>query len=388
MSEDAIDNKLMRYQATMVLHAVGDTIGFKNGDWEFKFEETKSVSEKETREYKMRRFESIPVEKLYEFIYLGGVNHIPDIGWNVSDDTILHMKTAEALLEDFSSMHTLGEHFRTKFIESWDSLVEDNMLKRYPGITTLDNIKKLINGTAWNQIPYDYYAGGSGASMRNLCIGLAYPGKENRDKLVQTSIEASRITHNSAIGYLGGMVSALFTAFAIEGIETKKWPFMLIELFDSGLVMRYIKKAGRDVGLYDSDAHIFVAKWVQYMEDKFDENKEPKKRRSDMNVVHRTRYYHENFAFMKERLYFPGSGGDDSVIIAYDCLLDAGQMWEKLVVYAMLHGGDTDTTGCIAAGWWGASYGYTDVPKNATKHLEFHKELEQLGTRLFNKFTQ
>lgn len=370
----------------MILHAVGDTIGFRNGEWEFKFEQTKGVSEKEAREYRMKRFENIPIEKMYEFIDLGGVNYVPNEGWLVSDDTILHMKTAEALLEDFNSMNTLGEHLSKKFVESWNMLVEDKGLKRYPGLTTLDSIKKLTQGSAWDQIPYDFYAGGSGASMRNLCIGLAYPDKDNRDKLIQTSIEASRITHNSAVGYLGGLVSALFTAYAIEEIEIKKWPFLLIELFDSGAIMRYIRKAGRDVGSYDQDAHVFVSKWVRYIEDKFDANGEPKKRRADQNLVHRTRYYHENFAFMKERTFFPGSGGDDSVIISYDCLLDAGQSWEKLVVYAMLHGGDTDTTGSIAAGWWGAMYGYHDVPENVLKHLEFRDKLEKLGEELFEKF--
>ena len=77
-----------RYIACMILHAVGDTVGFKNSEWEFKFK--KGTTE-------------VALEKLYEFIDLGGINGISLENWLVSDDTIMHIKTALALLSDFNS---------------------------------------------------------------------------------------------------------------------------------------------------------------------------------------------------------------------------------------------------------------------------------------------
>ena len=379
-----IDNMLERYKATMVLHAMGDTIGFKNGEWEFKFQNAKGVPNDEPREYKIRRFENIPIEKLYEFIYLGGVKQVPQKGWYVSDDTILHMAVAECLLSEYNSLNTLANKLVQKLISSMSVLL-DSKKNRFPGATTMDSIRKLKSGKRWDELPYDYYSGGSGASMRSLCIGLAYYGKDKRDMLIQTSIELSRITHNSATGYLGGLASAFFVALAIEGVGVEKWGKVFLDLLKSDSIGKYIKTAGRDVDKYERDAHIFISKWSGYIEDKFDGDK-VRIRRSDMNLVYRTRYYHDNFAFQKDKNYFIGSGGDDSVIIAYDCLLDAGNSWEKLVVYSMLHAGDTDTTGAIAGGLWGALYGFADVPSGILEHLEYRSKLEQLGEKLANKF--
>ena len=57
-------------------------------------------------------------------------------------------------------------------------------------------------------------------------------------------------------------------------------------------------------------------------------------------------YYYENFATNK-RVFNPGSGADDCVIIAYDCLLMSKNNYEKLIYTSMIHIGDSDTTGSI-----------------------------------------
>lgn len=361
-----------RYIACMILHAVGDTVGFKNSEWEFKFK--KGTTE-------------VALEKLYEFIDLGGINGISLENWLVSDDTIMHIKTALALLSDFNSINSFGKILKDNFIVGFEQL-KNEAVKRAPGITTMESIEKLKNGTEWNAVPYDYYSGGSGASMRSLCIGLAYFGENNRDKLIQFSIESGRMTNNSAVGYLGGLASALFTALAVEGVEINNWPFILVDLFDSGKIKKYMKIAQRDFSEFDKDHHIFVSKWYKYIEDKFDNKRKPIFRKSNRNLKYRSEYYLNTFAFedKSETSWFIGSGGDDSVIIAYDCLIDAGNNWEKLVIYSMLHIGDTDTTGAISAGLYGVLYGKNNIPKNFTDHLEYKTLLTQLGTQLFNKF--
>jgi len=233
--------------------------------------------------------------------------------------------------------------------------------------------------------------------MRSLCIGLVLHGKENRHKLIQIAIESGRMTNNSAVGYLGALASALFTALAIEDVKINNWPFILLELFKSGIVDKYINSADRDVEQYDRDHHIFIEKWHRYVENKFDDKRIPVKRRADKNLVYRGKYYYDNFGFKKQttpnkayedskQTAFIGSGGDDSVIIAFDCLLDSGDNWEKLVIYSMLHMGDTDTTGAIAAGLYGVLYGTEGVPKNFLEHLEYKKELTDLGKKLHNKY--
>ena len=368
-----------KYIACMVLHAIGDTVGYKNGEWEFKGGSYENI------------------EKLYEFIDLGGVNHISLKGWLVSDDTIMHMQTADAILKDFSSMNTFGNNLKENFIEALDQFAKEGSKVRNPGFATITSLKELKKGSSWSEIPYDLYSGGSGASMRSLCFGLAFHGQKNRDKLIQFSIESGRITNNSAVGYLGGMATALFTALAIEGKPINEWPYILIDLFKSGKISKYIKTDGRDVLEYEKDHHVFVSKWYKYIDDKFDDNKKPIMRKSTKNLVSRNKYYMDTFAqkvIKKEGMTTItetrgdniGSGGDDSIIIAYDCLLDSGNNWEKLVIYSMLHNGDTDTTGAIAAGLYGILYGQKDVPANFLEHLEYKKEITDLGKKLFKKF--
>lgn len=376
-----LDNIKERYMACLILHAVGDTVGFKNGAWEF----YGPGSDERT------------LEKLYEFIELGGINHISLKNWRVSDDTILHMYTADALTEDYNSLNTFGNYLKRNYLMAYDQFLKEGLETRAPGFATMKYLQRLKEGGKWNDAPYDLRAGGSGASMRCLCVGLAYHGEANRAKLIQFAIESSRVTHNTAVGYLGGLASALFTALAIEGKTINDWPFLLLELFNNGAILRYIKAAERDVISYDRDYHVFVDKWNRYVLDKFDDNRKPIQRRSSRNLVYRSRYYRETFGYKSQSIGqnvvegvtvhdFIGSGGDDSVIIAYDCLLDSGNNWEKLVIYAMLHTGDTDTTGSIAAGFYGALYGFNDVPENYLDNLEYKSILTDLSNKLYDKF--
>jgi ADP-ribosylarginine hydrolase len=369
-----------KYISCMIMHAVGDTVGFKNGEWEFKkgdFEKT--------------------LEKLYEFIDLGGIIDISLKGWRVSDDTIMHIQTTAALLENYNNINTLGNILKKNFIDALNQFEKEGLEIRYPGESTMRALKRFRDGADWNEIPYNINAGGSGASMRSLCIGLAFNGKENRHKLIQIAIESGRMTNNSAVGYLGALASALFTALAIERIKINDWPFTLLDLFKSGIISKYMSSVDREVEQYERDHHIFIEKWHRYIENKFDDKKNPIRRRADKNLVYRGKYYYDNFGFKKQttpnKLYedakqtaFIGSGGDDSVIIAYDCLIDSGESWEKLVIYSMLHMGDTDTTGAIAAGLYGVLYGIQNVPKNFLEHLEYKKELTDLGRKLYKKY--
>ena len=360
-----------KYKACFILHALGDTIGFRNGIWEFNYGSN---------------YDDIKISNrmLYDFIALGGINHMSIKDWMVSDDTILHLAVAKALIENYNDMNELGNLFSKYFIEA----SHDNMEERLIGITLKKNIKALEKGNKWDDNTYDFHEGGSGASMRSSCIGLAFHGKTNRKKLIKVAIESSRITHNSATGYLGGLVSALFTAYAIEGISINQWPYKLINLLESGIIEQYLKKT-RGYDTYERDKETFINKWKLYISHKF-KNGKPVKHKLSSDIIHRNVYYNRYYGFKPVNITGTnnniGGGGDDSVIIAYDTLLDSGKNWEKLIVYSMLHFGDTDTTGCIAGSWYGALYGFEDAPMHMIKDIEYIDVIEEIAVSFYKKY--
>lgn len=366
---DISKNLKDKFSACIVLHSLGDTIGFRNGKWEFfgmhEFVKTNKLNF------------NLANELLYEFIALGGINEIKLEKWYASDDTLLHLDLIETLLK-YDNFDEIKKNLIKKFIDTKHKYFDNRVnVDRVPGITTVKYIEAHEKGTFIEK--YDILSGGNGAAMRSLAIGLYY--SNDLDMLINASIELSKITHNSAIGYLGGLTSAYFVYLAINLINLHEWPYKLINLLESDKIEKYIK-----LDEEKNDYKIYIDNWKKYLEMRFDDNKIPGYRRTYINIVYRTQFHYEYFTD-KSKSFIPGSSGCSVNIMAYDALLDAENNWEKLVVYSMLHLGDSDTVGCIAAGWYGALYGFGDVPSKNIEHLEFKDKLYDFGKKLYNKFS-
>jgi ADP-ribosylglycohydrolase len=78
-----------------------------------------------------------------------------------------------------------------------------------------------------------------------------------------------------------------------------------------------------------------------------------------------------------------GGNGPTSVIMAYDGLADCDGNWEKLMYYTMLHGGDSDTVGAIAGGFYGILYGYGNVPMRLLENIEMKDKLIDIAKKLY-----
>jgi ADP-ribosylglycohydrolase len=258
---------------------------------------------------------------------------------------------------------------------------------RHPGLTTMNSLRMMESGLEWNKLPYNPMAIGAGAAMRTGFIGLYYAGKKNRKKLIAVSIEASRITHNSAIGFLGGMVSALFTAYALERSAINTWPHKLMRLLKSDIIDNYLKKSRpNEYKFYERDKHIFIGKWQKYLDIRFNGLAPKTDLKFMSNPVERIKFLADEFSRINNN-FFPGSCGDDSVIIAYDSLLESGSNEEKMVVYSILHPGDSDTVGCIGMSWFGTYYSTVsqlNLLENNVDNLEFKSELTRLALRFIN----
>jgi ADP-ribosylarginine hydrolase len=385
-----------KFKACLLLASFGDTLGFNNGMWEFNYNLENPGPE-------------VTITILWEFISLGGLTHLNLKKWDASDDTILQIATGKALIDKFDNIKHLKNNFIKEYVKVLDQLKKNN---RGAGNKTLESIEILKKEGNDNMIEYNKNSGGNGASMRSMAIGLAFRGKENRKKLIEAAIDSAQITHNNAIGYLGSIVTALFVSFGIEGIHPLKWCDKLIKIFDSKII-DHIMKNKKDNDIYLKEKDYFIDKWRLYLE-KF----KSRDRGEFFNPIARIEYYAKYFSPQikignKKDYGKIGASGLDSVIIAYDSLLysivignnedrqieniatkfekikdlnNTFLSWETLVIYSMLHVGDNDTTGTIAAAWFGAYQGFKDVPKNNITNLEFGDKIITLAEELYKKF--
>jgi len=360
------------YKYTFLLHALGDTIGFKNSDWEMASVENPIVT-----------LDTVN-EMIFEFIDLGGINGIDIKDWIVSDDTLYHIAIAKALIEykklDEDFIYDVKEKLITMHNRMINEEKQDGIF-RYPGSTTNKFIQKFTDTKDGRNLTYDVKSGGNGACMRNLCIGLAFPKESQIDELIDVSITLSKLTHNSALGYLAGLTSALMTMWAINKVPINQWVFKLMDLLESDKVKKHVNMKNNDEFL---DYISYIRYWKKYIDTRFVDNK-PIKTRSFGNMLFRTKYYYENF--VKDSITdFIGGSGFCAMIMAYNALIDCDGKWEKIVFYSILFPGDSDTVGSIACGLYGAYYGLGDVPKYMLEHIEEKDVLIELGEKFFKKF--
>lgn len=340
--------------------SLGDTIGYKNGDWEFNYDETNAKPD-------------FVNDLIYEFIALGGINDISIVHWMASDDTVLYMATYKVLTNGFEDINDYGQKLRLAYLEAYPK-----MTNRGIGKITRRSLDVQQN-IEWDKLPYSSTDIGAGSTMRSGCIGIFYPGKHNRKKLIALAVECSRITHNSATAILGSITAALFTAYSLEKVSINHWPHKLLNLLRSGKIDEYMKESRpNEYPLFSRDKTIFIGQWEKYITKRFN-GLDPKNEKYMKNPVLRFKYLAENYSKGHEN--FAGSTGDDSVIMAYDALLESGDVIEKIIVYSILHPGDSDTVGSIALSWFGAYYHSTrnrNLLKSRFLELEFFDELDQL----------
>lgn len=350
-----------RFVASMVLAGVGDAMGYCNGLWEF-------CSKGEFIHNEVKKKGGIAALSLQNCI--------------VSDDTVMHLATAETLVAagldpERLQINSLMQQMANAYIDCFN-----DMDGRAPGNTTGRSIWRLRASGRWDSISFDTAAGGCGGSMRAMSIGLRFFGESQRQMLVAIGIESGRLTHNHPTGFFGSLASAVFTALAIEGVPPKKWGRMLIEEFIPS-AKRYCESVGRnwnDLQMAFAEAY-FENHFKEFLRDRGIEDGESEPKYPEQfleNVSQRDAFYKK---YSRHGVH--GSSGDDSVIISYDAILACRGDWIKFAEVGILHGGDNDSTGCIGGAWFGALYGFASVPKINLEHLEYRDRLETLGKQLY-----
>jgi len=363
-----------RYEAAMIMSAVGDAMGYKNGTWEFQMSQNTI-----TKEYE--RF--------------GGVENIviDKKNWRLSDDTIMHMATAIAITRpENTDFNSICEQIALAYVRCME-----DMAGRAPGAQTMNSVGQMTQGFSkkpalkWNEIPYANGGGGCGGSMRSMCIGLKYWNESQLDDLIALSIESGRITHNHPVGFLGAMVSSLFTSYAIQNIDPKLWATKLMcEALPKA--KEYLKKTENETNRkwedYQRGWNYFEDAWKAYLKLRhipFTLEEAHNAETPNFPVFPEQYGYMERMGFYQSVSFsgWGGSSGHDSVIIAYDALLGSKDNWKEMVERAIIHAGDNDSTGAIGCCWWGALYGMDGVPLNNYDKIEYKSILIGLSKAIF-----
>jgi len=345
-----------KFYNSILCSVIGDIIGYGNGHVEFNDNTDMKINSPSD----INRLTGWSVRHVITFITLGCIENY-DFKHNiVSDDTYLLLANLDALIKTYNKDNdVILEEIKNKMIQYYEN--DDKKNVRNYGIKTVESLMKIKNGYNWRKIKYDSNGGGSGASMRCMPIGLIYHGKKNREKLIYLAIMSSIITHTNPIGYLGGLVSALYSAFAIEGINKNKWPELLFKIFDSDYFNKIISKINSKFPEYKKkqnyDIQKFIIWWkshynIRFKNKKFIDVNQPTEMSFGMRYFDiRSKFYYDNYT--RKGYLNPGSNGCDSTIIAYDAFMDA-KCFFSFICYSMLHCGDSDTTGCIAGALYGA----------------------------------
>ena len=237
--------------------------------------------------------------------------------------------------------------------------------------------------------------GGNGAAMRTSFIGLHYYKKEQLAELITKSLDASRLTHNHPLGFMGGLTTALFCSYAIRNIEPWKWGEKLLKLDSSGIIETYMEHYGLKEK-YIQDKYQFWDPWYRYVEERLPRfYLKPKEFTFSSDRIADMITYTPGIVLKNKKADFSkfGSTGCGATLIAYDSLLnsfnikrkinsldelkieDIHYSWETLLYFSTLHFGDNDSTGIIAGSWYGALFGFHGFKKESIEQLEFKDEI-------------
>jgi ADP-ribosylglycohydrolase len=372
MSKISYKNKV---EGSLYISSFLETFGFFNTKWEFNY-----GSKIDTIK------DGIIMNHIFihDFTMLGGFELIDITKLNSSDDTILMLATCEAVNNGGGEVNYIKS-----YLKYYEELKKE---KRQSGNATLSSLEKIRLTKSIKSIQYSTSHGGNGCAIRTAPIGLKYWNDYN--KVCEEALIASLVTHNNPIGYLGGIVSALFTAYGVNNINPFKWSENLIKLHKENYFTKLVSKYSEQN--VEKEINEYFLYW-----DKYNESRLSKMKYRNLPI-----FINPNYKIIDLLKYTPiqyqtkmngfdkmGGSGLEAVILAYDNLLLSAKPdnksnpqvniinpefdWYTLFFNNVFFFGDNDSIGAISGAWYGAFLGIDKFPLDKIKDLEFYKELKK-----------
>uniref|UniRef100_A0A4W3IUE1 ADP-ribosylhydrolase like 1 n=1 Tax=Callorhinchus milii TaxID=7868 RepID=A0A4W3IUE1_CALMI len=343
-----------RYEAAMVLGALGNAMGFHNTNQECKK----------------------PGLKLDESDLSNEIDALvaKSTQWKVSFDTLMHLATAEALTSGQESLKTFYSQAAKRYLLALDAHQNRLANTPTPARESIQMPTRNLTGSCHVQFTEPMF----GAAARTMCIGMRFSKPQQLNDLLQASIECGRMTHSFPTAFLGTFCTALFASYAIQGKPIAHWGWRMMEVMP--IAEQYCEKKIAHFSDYRENWFCFETIWQFYLK-----LRGIQKDGCDIPVFPKSyKIEEQNKLYRGWRSESSGKQkGLETTLIAYDALLVAGGDWKKLCYSAMFHWGESDVTGAIAGCLYGIQYGFDNVPSSLYLNLEFKDELEQLGRKLY-----
>jgi len=367
-----------KIEGCLYLSSFLETLGYFNGHWEFNYgNKIDTVKEGVIMNYFF----------LHEYYLRGGLNNINFQTLKSSDDTLLIIATTDALINGGGVTNYINS-----YLKYLPKLKED---ERQSGIATLQSLEEIRLSKNINVIKYSSKYGGNGAAIRTAPIGLKY--YKNYEKVCEEALLASLVTHNYALGFLGGIVTALFTAFAVNNINPFEWSLKLEEMYKNKFFNNIIEKHVKENII--SDINEYFIYWEKYNEERLTKMKFRNLQvftNASFKIQDLTTYSSIDYLGKMRGYEKFGGSGLEGPLIAYDNFLlsaipnDKMEVdiknpkfsWESFIFHNVFFFGDNDSTSAISGSWYGAYLGIDKFPINKIKELEFYDELKNLTNKL------
>jgi ADP-ribosylglycohydrolase len=261
--------------------------------------------------------------KPVEFLHLWrikedyGPEGITDLPQNSfwTDDTEMTFAVARALIK---TPHLPVEEITKQIADEFVAWLDNPGFK--PGTTSLQAVFSYKNSTTKNWREHGIKESkGCGSAMRVAPIGLFY---YDLDKLYQVAYNSALITHAHPTALAAAVGSAYLVHLARENVDPQLWPEKV------KAIVQNIEEPGK----------------TEFC-DAIDRAVAGLKRRDPEEAI---------------RIIGEGWVGEEAVAIALYCCMKypRPEEFKTLLIRAVNHDGDSDSTACIAGGIMGAFHGY------------------------------
>jgi len=241
--------------------------------------------------------------------------------------------------------------FDPKNFHSWLMSVPWLLGKREPGRTCISALEAGGNGS-FEETPN--FSRGCGGVMRTAPAGLY---AKTDEEALRIGAEAAVLTHGNPLGFIPAGVCSYIVYRAAHTDEP---------LTD---VVRASLDASRRFFTWSQEVIDACNQFVVLTEKALELAKAPANEKDT-----------ELIANIGE-----GWNGDEALAIAVLCAVRYEHDFEKCLIAAVNHSGDSDSTGAIAGNLLGARFGLSHIPAKFTELLEGIPEMTTIADDLFNK---